>query len=345
MDNKKITLKQTVTDKDGNQQIKTISTYTDEAILASETNINEKISNLETNVENNTSKISANTAEIENLKAQGSTVSLLPLKQIIKNGTYSAVDDNVDGYAKVAVNIPSYPFVVTDVGTYYPKDGYLFDSVTLPDIPLENAFKSIGYTEIPEAFNASIEHSKELASKWNPSNTSVGNIFKNDKKLVYAPYIDTSNVTSMNGMFENCSSLTTIPALDTSNVTSMGYMFENCSSLIAIPALNTSKVTDMNWVFDYCASLTTIPALNTSNVTSMNGMFRYCWELSSILMTGTKCSFNISYTILKHDALVTLLNNLGTANSGATLTMGSSKLALLSDEEKKIATDKGWILA
>ena len=45
MDNKKITLKQTVTDKSGNQEVKTISTYTDEAILASETNMNEKISN------------------------------------------------------------------------------------------------------------------------------------------------------------------------------------------------------------------------------------------------------------------------------------------------------------
>ena len=385
MDNKKITLKQTVTDKDGNQQIKTISTYTDEAILASETNINEKISNLETNVETNAQKISENTAEIENLKAQGPSV-------------------------------PSYPFVVTDVGTYYPKEGYLFDSVTVPDITLEKAFKSIGYAEIPEGFYASIEHSKELASKWDPSNTSVS-IFSNDRKLVYAPYIDTSNVTSMNNMFNGCSDLTTIPLLDTSKVTKMSsmfqycgnlstiplldtssvtnmkYMFYSCTALTTIPLLNTSKVTNMNsmfyactvlndipqldtsnvtdmfQIFSYCTHLTTIPALDTSNVINMHGMFYSCTalttipslntskvtdmaymfyscrKLSSILMTGTKCSFSISNTALGHDALVTLLNNLGTANSGATLIMESSKLALLSDEEKKIATDKGWILA
>ena len=213
MDNKKITLKQTVTDKDGNQQIKTISTYTDEAILASETNINEKISNLETNIETNTSKISANTAEIENLKAQGPSV-------------------------------PSYPFVVTDVGTYYPKEGYLFDSVTVPDITLEKAFRSIGYTGIPEGFNASIEYSKELASKWDPSNTSVS-IFKNDEKLVYAPYIDTNNVTSMSNMFYNCSALTSIPSFNTSNVTNMKSMFSGCSALTTIPAFNTNNVTSM----------------------------------------------------------------------------------------------------
>lgn len=90
MDNKKITLKQTVTDKDGNQQIKTISTYTDEAILASETNINEKISNLETNVENNTSKISTNTAKIENLKAS------------VNTGTFDPTSDNPAGQKSTA---------------------------------------------------------------------------------------------------------------------------------------------------------------------------------------------------------------------------------------------------
>ena len=244
----------------------------------------------------------------------------------------------------MAVNIPSYPFVVTDVGTYYPKDGYLFDSVTLPDIPIKNAFQTIGYDDVPDGFNASIEYSKELASKWNPSNTSVS-IFKNDEKLVYAPYIDTSNVTDMTYMFHSCSSLTAVPQMDTSKVTDMGSMFEGCYSLTAVPQMDTSNVTKMGYMLRSCSSLTAVPQMDTSKVTNMYYMFYSCTKLASILMTGTKCSFDISSTILKHDALVTLLNNLGTANSNATLTMGSSKLALLSNEEKKIATDKGWILA
>lgn len=98
-------------------------------------------------------------------------------------------------------------------------------------------------------------------------------------------------------------------------------------------------------MFSYCSSLTSVLAFNTSNVTSMRGMFIRCYALASILMTGTKCSFDIESTRLQHDALVTLLNNLGTANLGATLTMGSSKLAKLTDAEKKIATDKSWTLA
>lgn len=90
MDNKKITLRQTITDKSGNKEVKTISTYTDEAILASETNINEKISNLETNVENNASKISANTAEIESLKAS------------VNTGTFDPTSDNPAGQKSIA---------------------------------------------------------------------------------------------------------------------------------------------------------------------------------------------------------------------------------------------------
>ena len=58
-----------------------------------------------------------------------------------------------------------------------------------------------------------------------------------------------------------------------------------------------------------------------------------------------KVSFSLSATKLEHDALVVVLNNLGTVTSTQTLTLGATKLALLSDEEKAIATNKGWTLA
>ena len=63
-------------------------------------------------------------------------------------------------------------------------------------------------------------------------------------------------------------------------------------------------------------------------------------------MKNIKVSFNISTTALQHDALVELINNgLATVTTTQTLTMGSTKLALLSDSEKQVALDKGWTLA
>lgn len=157
---------------------------------------------------------------------------------------------------------------------------------------------------------------------------------------------DTENVTDMTYMFYNCSSLESIPLLDTSKVTNMSNMFYNCGKLITIPQLNTSKVTNMSVMFYNCSSLTTIPALNVDKVTRMNDMFGNCTNLKSILMTNIGANLNIaSSTKFEREDLLTILNNLKTVTSSQRLTMGATNLAKLTDEDKLIATNKGWTLA
>ena len=48
---------------------------------------------------------------------------------------------------------------------------------------------------------------------------------------------------------------------------------------------------------------------------------------------------------LTHDSIMVIINGLQTVTTTQTLTLGSTNLAKLTDEEKKIATDKGWTLA
>ena len=133
---------------------------------------------------------------------------------------------------------------------------------------------------------------------------------------------------------------------DTANVTDMQFMFYGCSSLTSIPALDTSKVSVMRSMFYGCSSLTSIPQLDASNASDMLYMFTNCSRLTSIGFYGFTRSIDISPTALGHDAIVAFLNQAGTAyNSSQKITMGSAKLALLSDEEKAIATNKGWQLA
>ena len=98
-------------------------------------------------------------------------------------------------------------------------------------------------------------------------------------------------------------------------------------------------------MFAGCSKLTTIPPLDASKATSMFSMFASCTSLTSIGIQGFTCSVDIKDTALGHDALVALLNQAGTAYSSSQwITMGPDKLALLSDEEKAIATNKGWKL-
>ena len=54
-----------------------------------------------------------------------------------------------------------------------------------------------------------------------------------------------------------------------------------------------------------------------------------------------------SSSYLTHDSIIGLLNNLKdlTGDTAKTITLGSTNLAKLTDEEKAIATNKNWTLA
>ena len=160
--------------------------------------------------------------------------------------------------------------------------------------------------------------------------------------LTTIPQLDTSKVVDMLGMFNGCTNLTSIPLLDTSNITNMNYMFNDCMSLATIPQLDTSNVTDMYYMFNGCTNLTTVPALNVDKVTNMSSMFGGCTSLKSILMTNIGTNLTISYsTQFEREDLLVILNNLKTVTSSRTLTMGTSNLAKLTEEDKAIATNKG----
>ena len=187
----------------------------------------------------------------------------------------------------------------------------------------------------------------------------VYRILESGDATQYMPTSELQNITTLKKLLdttESAASLfsgylgTTVNELiaynDTSNVTNMQSMFYGCSKLTSIPPLDTSKVTNMGSMFKLCSKLTTIPQFDISKVNDMNSMFQGCSNLKSILMTGMKTSFDISAsTKFETSDLVTILNNLATVTSTKTLTMGATNLAKLTDEEKAIATNKGWTLA
>ena len=189
--------------------------------------------------------------------------------------------------------------------------------------------------------------------------------------------LNTSNVTNMQSMFNNCSSLTSIDVsnFNTSSVTDMSNMFYSCKSLNSLNLSNfdTSKVTNMSYMFHSCWAITNINIsnFNTSNVTNMGNMIFYSYNLKTVngtidMQNVTNARDMLEYCSaleevhihnlgidlklsnspkLTHDCLVELINNLQTVTSTKTLTLGSTNLAKLTDEEKQVATNKGWTLA
>jgi surface protein len=190
--------------------------------------------------------------------------------------------------------------------------------------------------------------------------TSMHYMFNNCSSLVTIPQLDTSSVTSMNYMFNNCTSLVTIPQLDTSKVTNMSNMFYGCNKLVIIPQLDTSKVTNMSNMFQNCNNICDIPELDCSSCTSLNTFFGYN-NLSYLNKFGgwknygmQKSATNVSNVLdkapyLGKESVLNIINGLYDRKSAGysvlTLKMHANHLAMLSDEEKAIATNKGWTLS
>ena len=125
-------------------------------------------------------------------------------------------------------------------------------------------------------------------------------------------------------------------------VKSMSETFNYCSQLKTLPLMDLTQC--KRFSITGCNSLESIPAYDLSNITSIN--LNSLYKLKEFHATGMKVSFNISSsTQFTREALVEILNNLATVTTATTLTMGATNLAKLTDEDKLIATNKGWTLA
>ena len=174
-------------------------------------------------------------------------------------------------------------------------------------------------------------------------------MFANTFNLKAIPHINTSKVYDMSNMFNNCQQLETIPALNTENVTDMNQMFVSCYGLINIPSLNTISCTNMNNMFAWCSALQSVGKLNAYNLTSATSMFENCTALTN-LGGFTDLSVNLdlsSCTSLTAESLMNVINEAKdlSETGNATLTLGSTNISKLTEDQIAIATAKGWTIA
>lgn len=173
---------------------------------------------------------------------------------------------------------------------------------------------------------------------------SCEDLFYNSKLTdsTFLNKLDTSNVTNMTRMFAY-SKFTSIPKLDTHNVTTMNGMC-NSSRIDIFPECDTSKVTDMSYMFGG-SSVSIIHRIDMSNVTNTNSMFYSSVALREFHAFGLKVNLALNYSnLLERTALVEILTNLGVPETTKTLTLGSTNLGKLTDDDKQIAFEKNWQL-
>lgn len=211
---------------------------------------------------------------------------------------------------------------------------------------IENKGVTVSDTATLDAYPALIDSIEQTGGGFKIAGTGV--------KLAYSSFsevpdwADFEGVTDMSRMFYMCINITTIPQIDTSSAINMTRMFEGCKRLTTIPQIDTSSVEYMDGMFRNCSSLTSIPLIDASSLMEGFSMFFACKSLTDLGgFPGLHCELNLSYSSnLTVESLMNVINKAAdvTANP-QTLTLGSTNLAKLTEEQISVATNKGWTLA
>lgn len=194
-------------------------------------------------------------------------------------------------------------------------------------------------------------------SDWNVGNvTNMEGLFTRCRSITNLNLRgwDMRKVTSMAEMFTNCTNVTIIDFTDsqTSNLlTTLSQTFGWCSAVEEIRGISswdTSKVTNITWTFRDCTKLKSLDlsGWDLSSTTSITNTFGNTPSLKSIRVgSGWNKGVDISTTGLLRDGLVQFFNDLPTISEPQTITIGTAKQALLTEEDIAIVTNKNWTIA
>ena len=165
-------------------------------------------------------------------------------------------------------------------------------------------------------------------------------------KVTTTPTYQFNNLQLLDHTWSDCECLTNVPILPTYDTTHFTYTWSGCISLLTIPPFNFGSAVDISGCFNGCCSLTTLPYMNLSSVTNATNAWAGCVDLTILGGFGAiSTDFSLSDSpLLTVDSLMNVINQAGTV-TGKTMNLGYENLNKLTDEQKAVATNKGWTLA
>lgn len=205
--------------------------------------------------------------------------------------------------------------------------------------------------------------SGDLVRTINVDVTPKINVVKEQIKFAYSGFkkvpewADFDGIVYADYLFDNCSFLETAPFFDTSKVLNVQSMFSGCGFLKTIPQYDTSRCTNFMMMLYTCGGLEYVPLLDGSSAENPN-LFAYTTYENLTYFGGLKnikVDWNSSgapYQCpnLTYESVISILSNLydfrgnGDSSTTRTIKLHSNHIAMLSDDDKAIATNKGWII-
>lgn len=188
---------------------------------------------------------------------------------------------------------------------------------------------------------------------------NLGQAFNNCHSLPYLPISklphNISGDSNSNQIYSGCTSITDISAAysdpENDGITKINskYIFD-ATNIRELPEsyIEGPDQCVSEW-FRYCPIVIYRGILNGTREIKNNDAFSSCQQFRMTNITRSLDIRNDSYNkynLYTRDELLWIFNNgLEAVTTSQTLTVGAAALALLSDSDKAIATDKGWTLA
>lgn len=182
---------------------------------------------------------------------------------------------------------------------------------------------------------------------------SAVSLFSNCRKIKNVNLKNTRQITNFSNAFADCYNLKSVGEINTESCTNMSTMFSTCFNLKYVNLTDTSKVTNMFNLFLDCQNLQGIENINFESVSNIKNMFVRCYSLSNINNISNIKISGINFSeckILSYDTLLRIINALYDYVSEGneethTITLGSTNLAKLTEEEIAVGTEKGWTIS
>lgn len=197
----------------------------------------------------------------------------------------------------------------------------------------------------------------------NGKRKNYSNAFKYWRPQNFYPKYDIRPTESMSEIFSNFGAQEIIEqfdlearlqecgvVLDCSKTTNLNSLFWS-SSITRVGTIDTRNVSSMSTVFSSCSYLKTIEKVILKNDGSQtfSSTFSYCALLENLTIEGLigKNGFDMKNSPrLTHESLMSIINALqdktGTSGTTWTITLGSTNIAKLTQEELDIIETKGW---
>lgn len=167
------------------------------------------------------------------------------------------------------------------------------------------------------------------------------NMFRNlIEGLIYLPVFNLSKVLQTSTLFRGNSTLKVCSALNISLATDMSNMFQDAWALESVGVIDCSSARNIDDMFAGCNSL-----INIGGLTDLGKGYKYDGSIHNceLLLTGAPRLTRESLLNIFNSIYDVTVYNVGQLNMFS-IYLTSDQLALLSLDDRAIATNKGWDL-